>query len=317
MNPLVSILIPAYNTEKYLAATLESVLAQTWSNLEIIVVDDGSRDDTLNVARTFTSGQVKVIAQENRGQSASENRAFAECQGGLIEYLDADDLLSPDKIETQLRRLKEEPEAVATCRWGRFVDTPADAWFVPEPFWRDMDPVDWLVDCWSRCGMMHGATWLVPRAVAERAGPWDESLSLINDFDFFCRILLASRQVVFCPETVTYYRSNLATSLSGAKSPAAWDSAFRSVKAGTTRLLAVEDSPRTRRAAAISFQNLVYSAYPDVPELREEAERAVRSLGGCDLSCPGGTKFLLASRLVGWQAAKKIQRIASRMKTGR
>jgi glycosyltransferase involved in cell wall biosynthesis len=311
--PLVSILIPAYNAERYLEQTLRSALAQTWSRKEVIVVNDGSRDQTLAVARSFDSPLVKVIDQENRGQSASENRAFAESQGDLLEYLDADDLLAPDKIEVQVRRLADAGhDCVASGRWGRFHDDPAKARFVPEPFWTDMAPVDWLVSAWERHSMMHGAAWLIPRGIAERAGPWDETLSLINDFDFFPRVLLACRQVCFCPDAVTYYRSGLPTSLSGAKGHAAWTSAIRALEASTTRLLAVEDSPRTRRACIRQFQEFIYDAYPDCSDLCERAERRIVALGGPLFAPQGGPTFRLASRFVGWRTAKRLQRLVRR-----
>lgn len=103
MEPLVSILIPCYNAEKWLAETLESALAQTWDNIEIIVVDDGSTDKSLAVAKQFEPDGVKVISQANKGASAARNRAFQESQGDFIQYLDADDLLVPDKIELQVK----------------------------------------------------------------------------------------------------------------------------------------------------------------------------------------------------------------------
>src|SRR5580704_5983117 len=150
MAPLVSILIPAYNAEKYLAETIRSVLAQTWPQKEIIIVNDGSRDGTLAVARSFESAQVKVIDQENRGQDASFNVAYRICQGDLIEFLDADDVMDPAKLEKQIARLNTEgTDCVASGRWARFYDKPGDGSFVPEPFWTDMDPIDWLVSAWE------------------------------------------------------------------------------------------------------------------------------------------------------------------------
>ena len=103
MKPLVSILVPAYNAAPYIAETLDSALAQTWQNIEIVVVDDGSRDDTLAIAKTYESKRVKVISQENKGASTARNRALKAAQGDFIQYLDADDLLAPDKIERQLK----------------------------------------------------------------------------------------------------------------------------------------------------------------------------------------------------------------------
>ncbi len=313
MQPLVSFLIPAYNAEKYLADTLRSALAQTWPRKEIIVVNDGSRDNTLALARSFESACVKVIDQENRGQSASENLAFTESQGDLLEYLDADDLLAPNKIEVQVRRLAEcGHDCVASGRWGRFRESPADAWFVPEPFWTDLAPVDWLVSAWERHSMMHGAAWLIPRELVEQAGPWDETLSLINDFDFFPRVLLACRKVCFCPDAVSYYRSDLATNLGSSKGRAAWDSAIRALEASTGRLLAVEDSPQTRRACVRAFQEFIYAAYPDCPDLLARAERRIAELGGGQFRPQGGPVFRAVSALFGWRVAKRLQRLQQR-----
>ncbi|MFL5240823.1 MAG: glycosyltransferase family 2 protein [Gemmataceae bacterium] len=313
MQPLVSILIPAYNAEKYLADTLRSALAQSWPAKEIIVIDDGSKDNTLAVARAFESANVKVIAQENRGQSATENHALEASQGELLEFLDADDLLSPDKIATQVRRLCEEGfDCMAACRWGRFYDDPAGIQIKPEPFWKDLPPVDWLTHCWERHSMMHGAAWLIPRRIVDRAGFWNESLSLINDFDFFTRVNLECRQILFCWEPCTYYRSGLPTSLSGSKSAAAWDSAIRSLDLGTSRLLAAEDSSRTRRACIRQYQEFIFAAYPDCPELRARARRRVQELGGERFAPQGGPVFRAVSNVVGWRIAKRMQRLKQR-----
>src|SRR5690606_29679667 len=102
MPPLVSILIPAYNSGRWIAATIRAALAQTWCNTELIIVDDGSRDDTLAIAQSFASPRVKVISQENQGASAARNTAFEHSQGDYIQWLDADDLIAPDKIALQM-----------------------------------------------------------------------------------------------------------------------------------------------------------------------------------------------------------------------
>src|SRR5262245_15362018 len=93
MTPLVSVLIPAYNAESWIADTIQSALAQTWPCKEVVVVDDGSTDGTLAVARRFASKNVLVVTQENQGAAAARNRAFSLCQGDYVQWLDADDLL--------------------------------------------------------------------------------------------------------------------------------------------------------------------------------------------------------------------------------
>jgi glycosyltransferase involved in cell wall biosynthesis len=314
MPPLVSILIPAHNAASYLAETLRSALGQTWPHKEVIVVEDGSRDTTLEVARSFEPAGVRVIGQENSGAAAARNRAFRESHGVYIQYLDADDLLAPDKIENQLRRLEAEPPGcVAAGRWGRFRHEVAEARFAPEPFWADLPPVDWLVACWERLSMMHPGAWLVRRATVEQAGTWDESLTLNDDGEFFCRVVLTATRVCFCPGASSYYRSDLPGSLSGSRSPAAWDSALRSLRQNRARLLAREDSPRTRRALALQFQCLVYDAYPDNVDVVRQAQAEVASLGGCDLPCPGGPVFRAAARLFGWRGGRRLQRLGSRL----
>src|ERR1700722_18018315 len=98
MKPLVSILIPAYNSEKWISDTLRSAIAQTWTHKEIIVVDDGSKDQTAAIARQFEADGVRVVTQKNQGAAAARNTAFGLSRGDYIQWLDADDLLSPDKI---------------------------------------------------------------------------------------------------------------------------------------------------------------------------------------------------------------------------
>ncbi|MGL5080942.1 MAG: glycosyltransferase family 2 protein [Microcoleaceae cyanobacterium] len=310
MKPLVSILIPCYNAESFLAETLTSALTQSWKNIEIIVVDDGSKDKSLAVAKDFESSVVKVIHQENQGQSASENRALQEAQGDFIQYLDADDLLEPNKIERQIQLLKDgDSEFVASGEWARFYQSTQEALFIPQLLWADFSSIDWLIHAWENHLMMHGAAWLIPRKVAEKAGPWDERLSLINDFDYFSRILLASQGVKFCWGAKTYYRSGISSSLSGSKSRSAWESAFLSLEKGTNNLLTSENTARTRHVCATVFQRFIYEVYPDVPDLQQKAQAKIQELGGSNLTPELGAKSKLLSALVGWKVVKRLQKI--------
>ncbi|HZX58320.1 MAG TPA: glycosyltransferase family A protein, partial [Mucilaginibacter sp.] len=104
-QPLVSIIIPVYNSEKHLAETISSALEQTWPNKEIIIVDDGSADNSLAIAKSFASENVKVFHQPNKGASAARNKGIQEAKGDYIQFLDADDLLMPNKIAAQVKQL--------------------------------------------------------------------------------------------------------------------------------------------------------------------------------------------------------------------
>jgi glycosyltransferase involved in cell wall biosynthesis len=120
---LVSILIPAYNAERWVADTIHSALGQTWPHKEIIVVDDGSTDQTAAIAGNFLKDGVVVIVQKNLGASAARNKAFSHCRGDFIQWLDADDLLAPEKISQQMDIAKSisDPRVLLSAEWGRFM----------------------------------------------------------------------------------------------------------------------------------------------------------------------------------------------------
>lgn len=307
MKPLVSIVIPCHNAAPWLASTLESALAQTWSNLEVILIDDGSTDDSLTIARQFDLPHLHIIAQPNQGAAAARNRALKVAQGDVIQFLDADDLLAPDKIEQQMRLVQEHPGCLIAGAWARFRHHPQEATFSPEPLWQDMTPVDWLVCAWAGNWMMHPAAWLVSRELIQAAGAWDESLSLNDDGEYFARVILASQGIRFCSEARSYYRSGNLNSLSGRKDATAWSSQYRAIALQSYYLLAAEDSPRTRQVCANLMQRFIYEVFPDVPSLRNLAAKQVRRWGGATEKPMGGPFFQTTARFVGWKVARHFQ----------
>lgn len=313
-TPLVSICMPAYNVDDYAADALDSVLEQTWSNLEIIVVNDGSTDETAAVLdRRSSHPQVTVIHQRNQGAAAARNRAYEESTGSLIKFFDGDDLLSPEFIERQVKRLDGSTRHVASAEWARFYDDPSEATFEPEPVWQDMDPVDWLVTAWEDGRpMMQPALWLIPRPLLDRAGLWNERLSLIDDFEFGARLLSHSDGVRFTPGARLYYRSGLSGNLSGQDSRKHVESEFRSLMDGTKHLLDREDSPRTRRAAANMLQDFIYKYYPAHADLRKKMNERIEELGGSSLEPSGPPGFEVLRPILGWKLARRTQRFAER-----
>lgn len=312
--PLVSVCIPCYNAESYVAAAIESILSQTWSHLEVIVVDDGSTDRSWEVIRRYASPQVHVFQQENGGQCAAANRALSVAQGDLIKFFDADDLLAPRSIEHQVHRLEGRADAVVSAQWGRFYNDDLSTFRLnPETVWRDMTATDWLVEAWANAQpMMQCALWLIPRPLLEKAGGWDESLSLINDFEFFARLLCHCNEVLFTPEATLYYRSGMIGSLSAQKSRQAIESAFYSILKGTEYLLASRSDPLAKRSCANIMQNFVYTFYPGCADLRAEMNVRIKHLGGSTLRPTGGPWFQRVAQLLGWKAARKLQRITGR-----
>jgi len=313
--PLVSILIPCRNAEPWLAATLESALSQTHRAIEIILVDDGSRDGSLTLARSFADRGVRIVAQPTAGASAARNRAFRESRGEYLQYLDADDLLSPGKIAAQVALLASRPRgAVASCAWGRFVDDPATAQFVDEDVFQDFPPLDFLVLAGLTGAMMHPAAWLVPRLVAEQAGPWNESLSLNDDGEYFCRVLLCASEVVFCdsPKARTYYRSGSKRSQSRQRNLRARRSQFHSLELITRHLKNREETPRSRRACAGYWRKFVHDFYPAPASAIRRAEAEVRRLGETIGRPQMGGVTAAFSSLLGWRLVQRLKYLVGR-----
>ena len=171
-----------------------------------------------------------------------------------------------------------------------------------------MKPIEWLVESLSEGpNMMQCGLWLIPRVVLEKSGLWDERLSLINDFDFFIRVLLASTEVLFTPGAVLYYRSGLTSSLSAQKSRSSYESAFLSTKLGVERLLEFENSARTRKVAANIFQLWKYEFFPSQLDLYKTSKLIIKKLGGSSYPFPSGGSTKLLVTFFGWKLVKKMK----------
>jgi glycosyltransferase involved in cell wall biosynthesis len=310
MKPLVSILIPAYNAQEWLAESLRSAIGQTWDRKEVIVVDDGSKDRTLAIARHFESPAVKIVSQTNQGASAARNMAFSLCQGEYIQWLDADDLLAPDKIATQMAALPQcqSKQALLSSAWGRFVYRYDRAAFTQSPLWCDLSPTEWLLRKLANNVYMQTATWLVSREITESAGPWDTRLLGDDDGEYFCRVLLASDRVRFIPESKVYYRMAGPSSLSYiGNSDRKREAQWLSMKLHVNYMRSLEDSPRTRAASVRYLQNWLVYFYPERQDLVRQAEELASSLGG-RISIPQlSWKYSWIDRLFGRHAAKRAQ----------
>jgi glycosyltransferase involved in cell wall biosynthesis len=202
-EPLVSVIIPNYNYGRYLRQTLESVFSQTYKHLEVVVVDDGSKDDSEIIVKSY-SGRVRFVQQKNQGVSAARNRGVKESTGELIAFLDADDLWLPTKLEKQIQRMVQDPAiGLVHCAFQEI-----DASGKPlEVFLEGME--GWV----SREMLLFerpvvlatGSTGLVRRTTFENVGGFDVKLCTSADWDFCYRISRLQR-IGFVPEPLILYR---------------------------------------------------------------------------------------------------------------
>jgi glycosyltransferase involved in cell wall biosynthesis len=312
MKQLVSILIPVFNGERWISDCIESALAQTWRWKEIIVVDDGSSDSTLEIARSYASRNVKVTNQERRGASAARNHALLLAQGDYIQWLDADDLLAPDKIEQQMKMTydpKNTWKTLYSSSFGRFYFRYQSAKFIKNSLWQDLLPLDWMLIKFRESVYMSLDAWLVSRKLTEIAGPWDERLVRDNDGDYSCHLVLASDKVIFVPEAKSYYRAGNFGSLSTGRTREVYESFFLSQSACIERLRTLEDSDRTKMASLMLLQKWFIFFYPEYPHIIEKAVTLAKELGG-ELQLPVlKWKYAWLRKIFGWKAAKLAQHL--------
>ncbi|HTB85366.1 MAG TPA: glycosyltransferase family A protein [Candidatus Sulfotelmatobacter sp.] len=317
MKPLVSILIPAYNAERFISATLESVLAQTWPRTEIIVVDDGSRDGTLAAAKQFEARGVKVVTQQNSGAATARNRAFELSQGDFIQWLDADDLLGRDKIARQMAVVEGCPDKMVlfSSEWGRFLHRPSHAHFEQTALCADQPAVEWLLNKLGKNLHMQPATWLVSRELTLAAGPWDARLTLDDDGEYFCRVILASHGIKFVAGARMYYRHTSSGSLSAVdRSDKKLESLWLSMQAHVRYLRGLEDSARTRMACVTYLGNWLGHFEPARPDIVAGAQKLAQSLGG-KIELPRvRTKYMPVENFFGRRAALRAQVFAPNLK---
>jgi glycosyltransferase involved in cell wall biosynthesis len=313
MDPLISILIPCYNAEKWLRETLRSCLAQTWENIEVIVVDDGSKDRSYEVAQSFQVANLKVLRQPNQGASAARNRAYAEAQGEFIQHLDADDLLSPDKIEAQVRLLQANPpDMLAVSATKHFYDGQNPDNGKLHAGWPRVDsddPLNWLIELLGpeQGSMVQPGAWLTPRSITEKIGPWDLSIcpTPMDDGEYFARAVLASSGIRANEKGFNYYRQfRTGNSLSGQKSEAYRWGHFRSLGQIEKHLLARTSDGRAKKALARCFMDLAFSSYPAVPNVAAAALGKVKELGGAKPPAFGTPKGEMLARLFGGKAVR-------------
>jgi len=317
MKPLVSILIPAFNSQQWIGDTLRSALEQTWQRKEIVVVDDGSSDRTLEIARQFKSKSLRVATQINQGAAAARNKAYSLCQGDYIQWLDADDLLAPDKIEKQMTALARchSKRPLLSSAWGHFIKLPEKAQLTPSPLWCDLNPVEWMLRKMEHDVYMLSTSWLVSRELTETAGPWDTRLWVDDDGEYFCRVILASDEVHFVPDARAYYRISGSGSLSQiGLSRKKMEAQLLSLELNIARLRAVEESERVRTACVTYLQKYLIHFYPENPDLVQRSQKLAESLGARLVLPRLSWKYAWIQAVLGWRAAKTAQFHCSKLR---
>lgn len=320
-HPLISVIIPLYNSEKYIEGTLLSIVGQTYENLEIIIVNDGSTDQGPAVVTELMKrdGRIKLFNQENKGQCAASNFGFAQSKGEYIKFFDADDILSPGTISTQVALLAGKDEfAVSYIDYIRFYDddiSTTNRYVLPQLINYDCSPAEYITYHGTpqmyQCGL-----WLFNRKLFIHTGLWDERLSLINDTEFFPRILLHVKRLYYAAGCMLYYRTNFKSgSLSQQTTLKAIRSALLSVDLMAGYIRQIEESETIEKIIALTYADVLWMSYPAHPAITSQIEKRLaifpRSYyaGGAS-----GKLYSIIKKLIGWKLAKRLQNVYYKMK---
>ena len=192
-EPLISVILAVFNGEEFLGAAIRSALDQTWPRTEVIVVDDGSTDESAAIASSYP---VELLRQENRGVATARNRGLQAAGGELFCFLDQDDTYRPEKLARQLEALRSEPEAgISSCRMRVELEPgcPVPGWIDPDHIGRELHTP-------------HLGTMLVWRRIFDRLGDFDEDYRWGSDTDWFMRTREARVPIVRVDDALFVYR---------------------------------------------------------------------------------------------------------------
>lgn len=200
--PLISIIIPVYNGEKTIQETIESVLQQTFKDFEILLINDGSHDSTLEVINNIKEERLRVFSYSNAGVSTSRNRGLDLAKGEFIAFLDADDLWTPDKLETQLKALQDNSQAAVAYSWSDWIDESGQ-------FLRSGGHISVNGKVFEqllvRDFIESGSNPLIRKQALDDVGEFDQSVTPAEDWDMWLR-LAARYEFVAVPCVQILYR---------------------------------------------------------------------------------------------------------------
>jgi glycosyltransferase involved in cell wall biosynthesis len=321
-NPLVSVIIPIYNSANHLRETVQSVLNQTWKNIEIIMVDDGSTDDSYAIANTLVNTQIKLFRQTNKGASAARNLGLNNAQGDYIQYLDADDLLSPAKIETQINALAGQTNVLALCPTVYFFN--GENPYEKEPVARELaylysttDTFAFLLNLYGVNGngsMVTIHSWLTPKTLIEKAGPWNEAISVDDDGEYFCRIVLSANGIVFTDHIYNYYRKyKNGTNLASKRSLQAMESTFNALALKEQYLMTKKIEPKVQLTFALAYFKLAVDCYPTYKALSKKIlKKAKLHLQKQPKLYVGSKVADFVANTISWKLARHIQSLKAK-----
>jgi glycosyltransferase involved in cell wall biosynthesis len=308
MKTSVSVIIPCYNAERWIGEAIQSCLKQTYQPNEVIVVDDGSTDQSRKVVSVAVRNDaaVRLIESSHQGACAARNQGLAAAGGEYVQFLDADDLMSPRKLELQIAAAAQSREAVPCGPWLWLQQTNGH-WTTEQPR-QHMSCSGDFVRHWLEGYFLAVHCFLWPRAAVVALGGWDESLSNNQDGDLYIRALLNRVQFCFVPESMVYYRRGHSdNSVNSQRTSASLKSRVRVLDKVQAALESRGDLQNYRAVLAQRHYDLARGFALDQPDEARKCFRRFLQLSPSG-RVPGSVANHLATRLLGVVRKEKLSR---------
>jgi glycosyltransferase involved in cell wall biosynthesis len=293
---------------------MRSVLAQTYPELEVILVDDGSTDNSYTLAKQYESSRVQVLQQKNAGAAVARNTGLTVAKGEYIQFLDAGDVLGEEKISAQVMALKTQPGKVAVCNYKQFTTEeeltnnayPDQSSFI----YSSDDPQDFLIHLWGGKGELNFIQtncWLVPKQIIAQAGGWRAYRCPDDDGEFFARVLLASEGIVYVPGVYNYYHiaPGGANQLSRNKNKKYLQNTLLTIDLKHQYLVRSGHHPYIKKAIASQYLRFAVDMFPAQKILSAIAYKRYSSLNEkVKVPVLGGRMIELIKTIFGWRVAR-------------
>jgi glycosyltransferase involved in cell wall biosynthesis len=296
---------------------MKSVLEQTYNYIEIILIDDGSTDNSYEIASGYLSDNIYLLHQENAGASVARNTGLKTSKGTFIQFLDAGDFISKDKIERQVAVLAIHPNKVAVCGYKLFQSHQQltnDIYLDQSHFiFSSDDPQEFLINLWGGFGKMNFIqtnSWLIPKGLLDHSGMWREYRCPDDDGEFFTRVLLASTGIIYIPNVYNFYHNTPSglNQLSKSKGYHYLKNSLLTIDLKHSYLLKKGNHPNLNKAIASQYYRYAVDVYPSHRILSAIAYKRYKNLQGQPPKIIIGGKIIHTIKILfGWKIARMIR----------
>jgi len=314
---LVSIVIPLYNAEPYIEETINSILEQTYKNIEIIIIDDESTDNSYKIAKKYENKFIQVVTQKNSGPGAARNKGILLSKGQYIQFLDADDLLEKNKIKNQLEIFKKYGDDCfifgKVIEFKNNINDNSNITQYQDYYKSYKNPLDLLKDYWQKGGMIATGSYIVSKELINISGKWNENWILNEDGEFVSRLISNSNKIIYDEKSITYYRKSNPNSLNSNRTLKHYQSQFESYKSYGQIINKKNLDNNFNYALASCYSGIYQSMYPHHKELRSECIEELNKLGYKKVIPRGHPYFKYIASIIGINNALFIKQIIKKL----